>query len=157
MASDTKRTRKAFTKKDDETLCKLVAKHGDKNWQAIAAEFPERTPRQCKERWLTYLDPEVKNDPWTADESRLLTQKVAELGHRWRAIEPFFRGRKDANLKNHWRKLKRDGPSQTLHQDSKEGKIPEFDRLFSAVLAECEEESRKNGTSSLLGFEVLSF
>jgi hypothetical protein len=121
-------------------LRESIAKYGQTNWIAVAAQIPNRTPRQCRERWLTYLDPSVNNGPWTVDEDGLLARKVAELGHRWREIEQFFPGRKDVSIKNHWRQLKQTGTIPQPPHDEKARREAEFDRLFAAVIAEAEEE-----------------
>jgi hypothetical protein len=34
--------------------------------------MPNRTPRQCKERWRNYLDPQINNGEWMADDDQKL-------------------------------------------------------------------------------------
>lgn len=61
-----------------------------------------RTPRQCRERYRHYLDPDIRNGKWTLDEEMLLQQKYNEFGPCWSKIAGYFNGRTDVNVKNHW-------------------------------------------------------
>jgi hypothetical protein len=80
---------------------------GCTDWQGIASQMKNRTVRQCRERWVHYLNPLVSHNPWTADEEALLEQKVAEFGTKWTLISKFFHARTDINLKNRWMMMKR--------------------------------------------------
>jgi hypothetical protein len=66
-----------------------------------------RTTRQCKERWLNYLSPDVGNGPWTSQEDELLLTKVQELGFAWKSIAACFPTRTDINVKSRWRLIQR--------------------------------------------------
>jgi hypothetical protein len=61
-----------------------------------------RSARQCRERWVNYLAPTIRSDPWTEDENRLLIDKMNELGHCWATIGHFFNGRSENDVKNRW-------------------------------------------------------
>jgi hypothetical protein len=103
----TKRTRLSFTPDEDDLLRVLVGKYGEDNWQVIAAKMTRRSRRQCRERWVNYLSPAVCNRPWTPEEEDLLSVKVKEIGRKWKAMEPFFPGRTDVNIKNHWKQMEK--------------------------------------------------
>ena len=96
-----------FTVEEDIFLRSLVAQFGENNWQQIARNMPKRNPRQCKERWMNYLSPMVRNTPWTPEEDELLKRKVAELGQKWVRIAKFFPMRTDINIKNRYLVLMR--------------------------------------------------
>jgi hypothetical protein len=42
---------------DDAKLREVVAKHGPHNWGHIALLLPNRTAKQCRERWHINLNP----------------------------------------------------------------------------------------------------
>jgi hypothetical protein len=114
------RQRLLFTPEEDERLRQLIAKHGDGDWGHIASKMPKRDRRQCRERWVHYLSPHVRNGPWMPDEENRLQQKVAELGHRWTSIQAAFPGRTDINIKNHWKQMKKWGAA-ALHVGTTQG------------------------------------
>lgn len=118
--------RKKFTIEEDEMLKKIVNQHilqskkyhfkayqksmvagvvdyEQLDWGKIAKEMDtERNPRQCKERWINYLSPDVVNGPWTEEEDQLLIQKYNEIGPFWKLIAKFFPTRTDINIKSRW-------------------------------------------------------
>ena len=48
-------------------LKSLIIVHGTSNWTKIGESFPERTGKQCRERWYNHLDPHVKKGEWTPE------------------------------------------------------------------------------------------
>lgn len=97
--------RRMFSPEEDERLKMLVGKFGENNWKNIARQMPNRTTRQCRERYKNYLSPHLSNAVWTQEEDELLAQKFAEIGPKWAKIAGFFQGRSDVNVKNHWTTL----------------------------------------------------
>lgn len=48
-------------------LKNLIIEHGTSNWTKVGESFPERTGKQCRERWYNHLDPCVKKGEWTSE------------------------------------------------------------------------------------------
>ena len=96
-----------FERYEDEKLKRLVAKFGTDNWNAIAKKMRDRSVRQCRERWLNYLDPNLNKSEWTEEEDKLLYEKFEEIGRKWKIIASFFKNRTDINVKNRWLMLER--------------------------------------------------
>jgi hypothetical protein len=96
-----------FTDAEDAALTNLVRDLGTSDWQEIADHLPGRNPRQCRDRWVYYLSPEVGNGPWTVEEETLLLAKHNELGSSWKRIAPFFPGRTDINVKSRFLLIQR--------------------------------------------------
>lgn len=68
--------------------------HGEGSWAAIVASaLPNRTSKQCRERWLNYLNPAIDHGPWTPEEDALLIQQHAVLGNQWARIRCTQQGR----------------------------------------------------------------
>jgi hypothetical protein len=99
--------RSKFTPHEDDLLVRAIAQHGLSDWTQIAECLPGRNPRQCRDRWLNYLSPEVSNSPWSAQQELLLIQKHQECGPSWKYIASFFPGRTDVNIKSHWLLMQR--------------------------------------------------
>jgi hypothetical protein len=98
-----------FSPEEDQQLKSLVDLHGSKDWRMIAEQLGTKNPRQCKERWLNYLNPGLSMAQWTIEEELLLLEKYRELGPRWVTITKFFPNRTDAMLKNRFNRIQRWG------------------------------------------------
>ncbi|OHT13799.1 Myb-like DNA-binding domain containing protein [Tritrichomonas foetus] len=102
-----RKERSKFTQNEDQKLMKLVQKYGDNNWVLIAGKFNGRTPRQCRDRYVYYLDPNIKKGDWTRDEENILLEKYQQLGSSWKLISNFLPGRTEIDLKNRFLKIDR--------------------------------------------------
>jgi hypothetical protein len=96
-----------FTQQEDSKLSEVVQELGTRDWQQVARQIPGRNARQCRERWLNYLSPDVRNGPWTPAEEQLLLEKYAEFGPAWKRIATFFPTRTDINVKSRWQLMQR--------------------------------------------------
>jgi hypothetical protein len=96
--------RRKFTAGEDEKLKDLVERYGTKSWEEIAQYMPERSARQCRDRFKNYLDNELISDPWQPHEDQLLLQKYREIGPKWVEISRLLPGRSGNTVKNRWHK-----------------------------------------------------
>lgn len=105
--------RQMFSPFEDMKLKMLVMQIGCTNWKNIAAYMPNRTARQCRERYRNYLAPDLINGPWTKEEDDLLKNLFQKHGPKWSIITKHFRNRSEINVKNRWTSI-----SKTLHNDT---------------------------------------
>lgn len=103
-----------WTMEEDENLRKAVAEHG-KKWRVVATIIPGRTGKQCRDRYLSRLDPELKNGPWTSDEDKLVLDAHARHGNRWATIQKELPHRSWYTIKWRIESLKR-GTASTSSQ-----------------------------------------
>ena len=96
------KSKKRFTKEEDIKLLTLVSKYGPKNWKAISQEMNNRCGRQCRDRYVNYLSPDVKKTKWTIHEDRLLVDLYNQWGPKWSVIASKFKGRTASSVKNRW-------------------------------------------------------
>ena len=96
-----------FTAEEDAALLKLVQQFGAKDWIKISSLIGTRNPRQCRERFKNYLNPELRKDQWTKEEDELLERKFKEYGAKWNKISKFFVNRSDNALRNRWMMIAR--------------------------------------------------
>ena len=100
---NTKKTSyKKFTEKEDILLKNIVNLFGAKNWRMIASMIPNKTARQCRDRYTNYLAPGYIHSEWTDDEDILLFQKYVEFGPQWTKIQKFFPNRTANSIKNRY-------------------------------------------------------
>ena len=96
-----------FTPEEDLKLINIVSSNCCFSWSQVALLMQTRNARQCRERWNNYLNPYLRNDPWSPEEDALLMQKHDEYGTQWRKISKFFNNRSDNALRNRYNLLKR--------------------------------------------------
>jgi hypothetical protein len=107
MSTSKRHPKTKFSATEDFILNRCVSQFGADSWQLVAAFLVNRTPRQCKERWIKYLCPMNSFTPFTPDEDRQLLELYATYGSKWTTISRFFTNRTDITLKNRWLVLKR--------------------------------------------------
>ncbi|KAG5180922.1 Homeodomain-like protein, partial [Tribonema minus] len=91
-----------WTAEEDAKVIEVVIQHGAQKWTKIASFLPGRVGKQCRERWHNHLNPDVKKEPWRADEDRVIIEKQSEYGNKWAEMSQFLPGRTDNAIKNRW-------------------------------------------------------
>ena len=77
-----------------------------KKWSKIANALFERfggqrrSGKQCRERWINHLDPDLNKDNWTPEEKQKILEFQEKFGNKWSKISRFFQGRTDNAVKN---------------------------------------------------------
>lgn len=63
-----------WTQEEDDILREQIGIHGTENWAIIASKFKDKTTRQCRRRWYTYLNSDFKKGGWSLEEDMLLCE-----------------------------------------------------------------------------------
>ncbi|KAL2344481.1 hypothetical protein Fmac_005766 [Flemingia macrophylla] len=94
-----------WSQEEDDILREQIGIHGTENWAVIASKFKDKTTRQCRRRWYTYLNSDFKKGGWSAEEDMLLCEAQKIFGNRWTEIAKVVSGRTDNAVKNRFSTL----------------------------------------------------
>lgn len=84
-----------------------------KKWNSISKsicrrlKFSHKTGKQCRERWVNYLNPKLLHEPWTSAEEDKLIELFKVIGKKWTKISTYFNNRSANSVKNHFYALVR--------------------------------------------------
>lgn len=114
-----------WSPEEDKLLISAAKCLGTKKWSAISAIVKTRTGKQCRERWLAHLSPQLNKKEWETSEDALLLELHKCYGNKWAQIAQFIPGRAPSAIKNRWNRILRRMnnlslpiPSPSLSNDS---------------------------------------
>jgi hypothetical protein len=116
-----------FTAEEDSQLLALVERFGVDSWPAVSRHMPGRNSRQCRDRWMNSLSPDICKEPWSESEDALLREKIGQFGRSWKRIAAFFDRRSEVNVKSHWNRMQRRiqrGVLEKARSQLKDAQIP---------------------------------
>ncbi|SCZ90092.1 BZ3500_MvSof-1268-A1-R1_Chr9g10706 [Microbotryum saponariae] len=83
---------------EDEILKAAIASHhpsiycdikyGKNQWARISSLLVRKTAKQCKARWMEWLDPAIKKTEWSKEEDEKLLHLAKLMPTQWRTIAP---------------------------------------------------------------------
>lgn len=95
-----KRVQKHFTEKEDQIIKHFVQIIGSKKWSFIANFVPGRTAKQCRDRYMNNLKPEIEKVEWSQNEDNLLIDLYTKYGPKWSLFCKYFGKRNQVSIKN---------------------------------------------------------
>ncbi|OMJ92339.1 hypothetical protein SteCoe_4888 [Stentor coeruleus] len=99
---------RTWTSDEDLILTEIALNAKTKRWNAISKKlclrlkFSHKTGKQCRERWVNYLNPKLHHEPWTSAEEDKLIELFKVIGKKWTKISTYFNNRSANSVKNHF-------------------------------------------------------
>ena len=89
-----------WSEEEDKTLKTAVKIFGESNWKKVAECLPNRIHKQCRERWVHKLNPNIVKKIWTLEEDQQILRLYHKIGSKWTEISKTLEGRTDNMVKN---------------------------------------------------------
>lgn len=106
--TSSQRIPRLWTPKEDELLLNAIGQNNNQLcWPKIAEDIPDRTGKQCRERYLNHLGPHLKHSGWSALEDATIFRLYALHGSKWSKIVKAIPGRTDNGIKNRFHHLRK--------------------------------------------------
>lgn len=111
---------------EDELLLKWVSENGCLKWTDCSKYIPNRCGKQCRERWVNILNPEIRKGDWSEGEQSAMFERLKEVTTSWSLMASVLPGRTENAIKNYFysslRRLKSNPVIHLIKDIHKEGK-----------------------------------
>lgn len=81
-----KSTRQMFTPEEDDKLRKIIMNMKSNNlplnWNMISEQIGSKNQRQCRDRWIYYLNEKVNHTPFTPYENYMILWLISKFGKK---------------------------------------------------------------------------
>lgn len=108
---------KAWAKDEDKLLLSIVqSMRVPMKWSLVAQNLPERTGKQCRERYVNHLNPRLKVTDWSPTEDATIFHLYNTIGSHWAKMSKIIPGRTDNGIKNRFHNLRRQLEREDEHR-----------------------------------------
>uniref|UniRef100_A0A7S2RUK4 Myb-like DNA-binding domain containing protein n=1 Tax=Eucampia antarctica TaxID=49252 RepID=A0A7S2RUK4_9STRA len=108
---------KTWTKEEDTILLGMVQNmRMPMKWSIVAQSMPERTGKQCRERYVNHLNPRLKSSDWSPVEDATIFHLYNTGGSQWAKMSKMIPGRTDNGIKNRFHNLRRQLEREDEHR-----------------------------------------
>ena len=108
---------KTWTKEEDNMLLNMVqGMRMPMKWSLVAQSMPDRTGKQCRERYVNHLNPRLKSSDWSPAEDATIFHLYNTSGSQWAKMSKMIPGRTDNGIKNRFHNLRRQLEREDEHR-----------------------------------------
>ena len=93
----------SWTEREDDILLRWVKTMGVKNWTKCSKLIKNKTPKNCRDRWLNKVSFEAKpfeSEIWNKKDEFVLLLLIRKFGTCWSKIMKYFENKTQNNIKN---------------------------------------------------------
>lgn len=126
----------------EDDLLRILVEKLEKKWKRVSQVLNQtiykgikiRNSKQCRERWINHINPDLAKSIWTDSEDIYIIEQQQLLGNKWSKISQNLKGRTENLVKNRFKTLNRHAkklfqfsvnPLSDYLISKKEGKFPE--------------------------------
>jgi hypothetical protein len=95
-------TKGSWTLEEDRAILDYVRNYDTKSWTKLARTLPGRTGKQCRERWVNHLDPDLNHEAFSPEEDLRIMELHQIHGNKWVKIASYIPTRSCNAIKNRW-------------------------------------------------------
>ena len=134
-------SRKLWTRDEDQLLSSEMARSpgSEPAWEELALALRraghKKSAKQCRERWMNYLDPSLLRKEWNAEDNRKLLHLHELSGSKWKDIALHFPGRTDNSIKNQFFSLVRKSLRKARKAVSRNANTAEVNAIKPKILS----------------------
>ena len=132
---NTKKMSHLWSQDEDQKLIFILQSHLSTypiKWSHVAKFVKDRTGKQCRERYVNHLKPQVKNDSWSPVEDAHVFRMFKCYGSKWALMAKALQGRTDNSIKNRFHHLRRRLEKDLYKTTKKEVLIDQCDLVSKA-------------------------
>lgn len=108
---------KTWSKEEDSQLLSMVQKmRMPIKWSLVSQSMPDRTGKQCRERYVNHLNPRLKSCDWSPAEDATIFHLYNTCGSQWAKMSKMIPGRTDNGIKNRFHNLRRQLEREDEHR-----------------------------------------
>lgn len=97
-----------WTVDEDRLLLEVLQKSTKPiKWRNIAELIPNRSGKQCRERYFNHLQPSLTKKLWSPVEEAALFRLYGIFGQKWKVITSYLHGRTNNSTKNRFHHIRR--------------------------------------------------
>jgi hypothetical protein len=132
---------------EDRKLLQWVKREGACRWTSCAEFIKGRSGKQCRERWLNTLNPNVKKGGWEPEEDFMIFKLFSQFGSQWSKISMYFEKRTENSIKNRFystlRRIAAEKKKDEGTEEEKKRSKSKLDSLLQFVPDAINEKSQK--------------
>jgi hypothetical protein len=91
-----------WSEDEEKKLISSVEVYGTRNWKKCSNFMKTRTAKQCRDKWFTTLQPDLKKSAFEEWEDQVIINQRKIHGNKWTVIAQILPGRTATSVKNRW-------------------------------------------------------